>query len=554
MNLKKLLLITILVFAAVFSAFAGVNLKNGNFYITYSDFVFDDKFKIERTYNSKSTGMGIFGYGWNSDYETYLVVLPDKSIMVHEYGSGGKTRFEALKPDKQNYEAGVQQIIEIAKKLKEVESAVSIKELEEKLRKSVEQLEVYWQKYRKKGLVEMPAIAVGTVLESRERGFQSIKRTSDGFLRTSYNETKEYFNKNGLLTRIVSKNGDFKTLVYDENENLKSITDNFGRRLDFVFNANGTVERIEGKKGETVLRTAYKYNAKNHLIDTTDISGNNYKHEYDDSYNMTKILYTDGSSMDIAYHAGTLFTKSVKERDGSVKLYDYKSVNEDNYSTTVKSFDAGGKLLKTNSYEYFIKADEFGNRWTQKIIINENGRLTETEYDKGGQPIVIKINGIETRFEYDAGGRMTRKETSREIIEITYHERLFKITKVVNTNKSDNTKTWTAFQYDLSGNLTNAENSEGKSVVLKYDGKGKIESMQDQDKAVLKFKYNERGKPTEISMDSKGEIKSIVIEYDVQGEISKIESPGGNATALMVTQAFQNLLALVKPAGVNFSF
>ena len=83
--------------AGIGSAVAGVNLKNGNFYISYTDIVIGAaKFKIEitRTYNSKSTGMGLFGFGWGSDYETALQLGSDGRITIREHGQGGKTFFE----------------------------------------------------------------------------------------------------------------------------------------------------------------------------------------------------------------------------------------------------------------------------------------------------------------------------------------------------------------------------------------------------------------------------------------------------------------------------
>jgi hypothetical protein len=56
---------------------AGVNLKNGNFYVSYTDIVVPGggkKLEITRTYNSKATEVGWFGFGWGSLYETKLVV------------------------------------------------------------------------------------------------------------------------------------------------------------------------------------------------------------------------------------------------------------------------------------------------------------------------------------------------------------------------------------------------------------------------------------------------------------------------------------------------
>ena len=70
---------------------AGVNPKNGNFYIACAAIFLENnghELGIARTYNSKSTVSGWFGYGWGSSYETRLIVMPDGSAVVRENGSG----------------------------------------------------------------------------------------------------------------------------------------------------------------------------------------------------------------------------------------------------------------------------------------------------------------------------------------------------------------------------------------------------------------------------------------------------------------------------------
>jgi hypothetical protein len=67
---------------------------------------------------------------------------------------------------------------------------------------------------------------------------------------------------------------------------------------------------------------------------------------------------------------------------------------------------------------------------------------------------------------------------------------------------------------------------------------------------ILSFEYNALGKPVEIKMKGIGKIN---VAYDNYGEIKKVKSDQGHKMALQVTQAFQSLLAIVKPAGVNLN-
>src|SRR5262249_36764989 len=126
------------------------------------------------------------------------------------------------------------------------------------------------------------------------------------------------------------------------------------------------------------------------------------------------------------------------------------------------------------------------------------------------------------------------------------------VTKVVRYSKKDKKQVdWSTFEYDNAGNLTFAKNSEKKGVKLFYDGNGRIRSMVDQDRRVINFKYNENSKPVEITDPSLG---TITVSYKQSGEIAKVESTAGRKIALQVTSAFQNLLDIIRPAGVSLSF
>ena len=75
-----------------------MSIKNGNFFIGYTDIVYPGGFepKIERVYNSKTPFKGMFGWGWGNEYEVYLTVSADGSVVVHEYGGGAENRFNPV--------------------------------------------------------------------------------------------------------------------------------------------------------------------------------------------------------------------------------------------------------------------------------------------------------------------------------------------------------------------------------------------------------------------------------------------------------------------------
>lgn len=542
--------IFILALLVSFGAHSGVNIKNGNFYISYTDIVVPGTGKtleMTRTYNSKSTEKGWFGFGWGNIFETKLVKSPDGCVVVHEHGAGGRTRFcpkNSIDPKK-----AAQKIVDAMRKRSPLTGNAE-KNLMKRLVSNAELRHVYARKFGVKS-----QIANGTVLYSNERGIQEVKVTKDGFERKSNDGKIEFFNQAGRLTKVKDKNNYVVEFVYKD-KRLYSIKDSFAKQIYFSWYSNGKVKQMWSAKDKVA---EFKYNGDD-LIYSKDVGGNEYGFEYDNNHNLLKVIYNPNrkkgekeDAMKMAYEPKTFFIKEITDRNGDKTSYKYGAASKnpkDHYWTEVTKKGFNNKLI-TNKYEYEIKTRPDGSRYTYRIMTKINGIKTETIYSECcGLPLKIARGEVVTNFEYNDKGLLTKKSSTRgEYVEIAYDKVHNKISKVKNKNGT------TQFKYDNKGNLKQAENSKGKAVLLIYNNKGKIQKMVDKDKKtgksrVLSFKYNSLGKPVEIEMVKVGKIQ---VAYDNYGEIKRVESKQGHKMALQVTQAFQNLLAIVKPAGVNLN-
>ncbi|MEC7274986.1 MAG: DUF6531 domain-containing protein [Bdellovibrionota bacterium] len=540
MRAMKLLLLLLLIPSM---AFAGVNLKNGNFYISYTDIIVPGggmDLEITRTNNSKSTEKGWFGFGWGSDYETYVTVSADGSVVVHENGSGALTRFTPKTAV--NAEKAAQEIIAAIRKKSAINDGVA-KNLLGKLKNDAELRQAYARKYKVQA-----KIAAGTELFSNVRGLQKIVKTKKGFIRAFNDGKKEYFNKDGKLVEMSTKNGYSVSLNYKKG-NLVSIKDSQAKQLFFEWYADGKVKHIYSSGDK---KTHYKYREDN-LVESKDVAGNVFKYTYDGNHNMTSVGYSDGSKLEIKYTPKTQFVEEVISRNGESTKYKYESNPKNpefHYWTTVAKTSPSGKK-SVSKYEYEIKTRPDGSQYTYRIATEINSIKTETVYSECcSLPLKITRGNNTTTFEYNKKGLLTKKASSKgDSVELSYHPKFNKITKVVNN------KGVTNFSYDGRANLTKATNDKGKQVMLFYDSKGRITKMFDKDSKTnknrtLSFVYNALGKPVEIKMEGHGKIN---VAYDNYGEIKKVESKQGHKMALQVTQAFQSLLAIVKPAGVNLN-
>jgi YD repeat-containing protein len=541
MNLKKSLIA--LVFLPVI-ALGGVNLKNGNFYITYTDIIVpggDHDLEITRTYNAKSVDNGWFGFGWGSLYETKLVVSADGSVVVIENGSGAHTRFvpkEAI-----NVKSSASKIVDAMKK-KEPMSETAVQALVTRLSNDAELRQVYSKKYN----VETK-LADGTILYSNDRGIQTISKEKDGYKRANSDGRTDYFDNEGKLSKITDKNGYAVTFEYKGSQ-VATIKDTQSKQIYLEWYPDG---KIKSASSAGDKKTTYTYDPRGNLIQSGDVSGNIYKFEYDGNHNLTAVLYLDKTKMQVKYDKNSAATEVIERNGESTKYkYEYNPKNPDfHYWTTVSKKPVDGPE-SVSKYEYEIKTKPDGQQYTYRIATEFDGIKTETIYSECcSLPLKITRGKDVTTFEYNAKGLLTKKTSTRgEFVQLDYDDKINKITKVVNNEG------WTTFAYDKGGNLSKAVNSVGKSVLLIYDRAGKITKMIDQEKSdeksrrTLSFKYNSMGKPVEIEMEKVGIIN---VAYDNYGEIKKVESKAGAKMALQVTQAFQSLLSIVKPAGVNLN-
>lgn len=539
-------------------AYANVSLKNGNFFRGYTDIVYQGGFepKIERVYNSKTNYTGVFGPGWGNEYEVKLTVSADGSVVVQEYGGGAENRFVPTAMKAADIDEAVKKISEALKDSGRFGTQKLFDEYKAKLKGDAAFRNDEWQALVNVGKLKPRQLDTGAQLVSNRFAFQTVTRTANGYQRSYDNGKVERFNEKGSLVKIMDRNGNFIDFTYGKDGRLEKLVDNFNRKMFFTFNSKGLLEKIQGEDGK---EAKYGYNSAGELSESKDTEGNVYKYKYsaDGQHNLVEISYSDKTSMQVEYHGRDKFgsVKSVKERDGSRMEYDYAFDPKDkgHISISVASKDPDNKAVSTAKYEYFQKTKGDGEEWTYKMVSVTDGERTETTYNECcGLPLIIKRGGDETSFQYDTKGRVTRKVTPTEVTELAYDAKAGKVAKVVRNSKIDKKlSSWSQFQYDDRGNLVFAKNSDKKGVKLFYDANGRIKSLIDQDQRRLDFKYNENSKPVEITDPKLGTIR---VSYRNSGEIDKIDSSAGQKVALQVTSAFQNLLEIIRPAGVNLSF
>lgn len=542
---------------AAASAHANVSLKNGNFFMGYKDLVYPGGFesKVERVYNSKSGYRGIFGHGWGSEYEAYLVVSADGSLVVREYGGGADNRFVPVDFKQADLDRAIASIVEAARKVGVIGSAQQKQQYQGQLRADPSFRNREWEKFVKTGQLKARVVNDGTQFKSNRFSYQYITKTKGGYIRTHETGKNEWFDSFGKLVKVADSNANSIVLTYTKDGNLEKIVDNSNRKMFFKFNNLGLVERIEGENGKVAT---YGYNDRGEMTASKDVDGNAYKFGYDNDgrHNLKEIVYSDGTRMRIQYYPREKFenVQSVVDRDGSQTDYTYASTDgpTSKYAVGVTVKGKDGKAISKSDYEYYARSKTNGEKWNWKMITRIDGDTTETEYNECcGLPVVIKRGKDVTAFKYDAKGRVTEKTTPFEKTELRYHPKAGKVEFVKKVPRGSKKQFWSRFQYDGKGNLTFAENSDKRSVKLAYDTAGRIRVLVDKGGRQILFKYDENSKPIEIADPKLGAIR---VSYKNSGEVKSVESTAGRQIAMQVTTTFQGLLDIIRPAGVSLTF
>ncbi|MBT0958573.1 RHS repeat protein [Alphaproteobacteria bacterium KMM 3653] len=533
---------------------AEVNLKNGNFYITYTDLIVPNtEFAINRTYNSKANKSQIFGFGWGSPFDTSLSVSGIGSVVVHENGSGARRTYNPSDLRGNEVHRILDEMIGAMEGAGWLRSDAQIGSLRRSLATDAERLSTVHTQLVSASLIPRREVAIGQRLTSSQTINSEVIREAVGFYRRGTNG-HERFSLNGDLVEEFDASGNGFRLRRSVAGNLREIVYSNGTRLDVETDTEGRITRISN--GEATA--TYEYDGDGNLIRAVNIVGTAFEYEYDENHNMRFIHYEDGRSREIGYHEDTQFVAYVRNEDGHYTTYEYGNnpLTEEgiveHYYTTTREFasqDAEAPARET-TVTYRIGIDQFGRRYTAGYAQEVNGVLSETRNHPCGSPILIRRGDQATEFDYDDECRMIFKKTGREEIRLAYDPRSRKISQVVTKDLRRETEVVSDFEYDIKGNLVHAQNSREQSARLTYNTKGQISRLSDQSGRVLLFTYGAAGKPTRIEIEG---LAAIDVTYDSSGNIDKVDSPDGHQAALQVTQAFQALLALVKPAGVDFN-
>ena len=543
---NNLILISIFIFA--FQAQGLIDTKNANYTKTFVDIALPGAglpLLVERTYNSRSLYKGMFGYGWCSNLETRLEVMPDNTLMVVECGGGAEISYVS-KSAKGDRSLMIEKIMAEVKKKKGL-SRKYIKQVERDLKKSALLQSELIRAFRLKGKAQS-----GGVYQALGRQNDTIQFTGNQYKRFLPNGQMQFFNKKGLFIKEMDKSGNWIKIQRKKGLIVK-VMDNKGRSLQF-----------KRKKGVLTIngpnRTRAQYTVSNdNLVKVLNSKNEKFQYFYDNYHNLTKTRYPDNTYEALTYNTDRDWVVSFQDRRGCREKYKYitNKRNKDHYWTDVKK-TCGKRVTNVSRYEFWNKKKKDGSKYLYRAKQEVNGQIADITYDmKTGSPLSVTRNRITVRYAYHTNGFLkSRSEPGRKVLFSQYNNKCKKPTQVVVQyiqGKKVNRQIRTAISYDPKKcHLVMAkQNNTGRWVSVKRDHRGRISEMRDQSKKRIIVAYNEKySKPKKITRPGVG---SIQVFYDQNGQVDTSKTRTNPTVAAQVASVFNGFLEIISPVASDIT-
>jgi YD repeat-containing protein len=313
------------------------------------------------------------------------------------------------------------------------------------------------------------------------------------------------------------------------------------------------VKDVVGPNG---MRSDYKYKGED-LAEVKNMWRNTYTFEYDDTHNLTKMTFPDKTFKAITYNQKNDWVTSFTDRYSGAKSctesykYEMDKDSPKDHFWSIATKKCGPELVNESRFEFWHKTRPDGKRILVRVLTKSlTDSLDVTYHADFGRPTVIKKNGVTTTFDYYDSGLIREKTTSNVRMVYKYDNPYSKVSKVTaeffDAKGKVVRKRDTDFSYDNKANLIAAQNSDGQSVKLTYDARGRIATILDHAKKEVSIKYDEKtGKPAQITRPKLGTINVV---YKPNGEIGEVKSDDGPTVAVQIASTFNNLLDIIAPA------
>lgn len=395
--------------------------------------------------------------------------------------------------------------------------------------------------------------------------------TLTGYKVITVDDAQEFYNLNGLLTRIEYRAGQALDFEYNGSNSLITVTDERGLELNFNY-ISGNISSVTTPDGSYI----YNYDSNNNLISVTKPDNEIITYHYEDSNFVNALTgitdengnristfgYDNSGRANSTSYAGGINDYSITyNSDGSVTTtnplgkdttYHFETILGVNRIVEVEghasancaaankyyTYDSNGWLETTTDWEGNLTSYLYDNGKLLSKTIGYGSDAEKTisyQYDHGYDfrlPSSILENGKTENITYDSSGRiLSRTVVDNSSIEsrsttYTYH------TDIVDSNGNtilgkiatvtDPKGNITSYDYDSNYRLIKVTNALGhETETTSFDSAGRALTIEDSNNVVTTLTYDVLGRL--LTSSKSGSITSYT--YNDVGNIETVTLP-----------------------------
>lgn len=367
-------------------------------------------------------------------------------------------------------------------------------------------------------------------------------------------ESAEY-DAEGNLVKLINCAGDERTFTYDDQGRLVASLDFEGNltRYDYTNGCPcGSPSKITYADGNTKL---FEYNAYGQVTKVTDETGAITRFMYDSLGRQTAEIDHDGNSTTFEYDSNNNLVKRT-DRLGRVSKFEYDSRNRLTREIKILTTDNDDSNDVIIRYEYdgddrlAALIDPVGNRTEFEYDLDGRlsvrrdaaGKETRVSYDLAGNTAtIIDRNGRKRSFLYDSRNLPTaeRWHNSSDAIIRTIATSYDNLGRRVSITDPDSSY---SYSYDVCSRVSMVSNTGTPllpQVALNYayDKDGRLVSVTDSDGVSVTMGYNSRGRSNQFVWQG-GEIApaSVEINRNGRGQMTAIKRHSNARLSSLVSQ------------------
>jgi RHS repeat-associated protein len=415
-----------------------------------------------------------------------------------------------------------------------------------------------------------------------------LGQAGSSLMLTNSDDSVETYNADGLLTSIQARDAYTQTMQYMGGNQLASVTDSFGRSLQFTYDGEllqtvttpdglvltygynssgvspGVLDRLASVTYSTSPQTSQSYLYENTnvpfaLTGVIDENGSRFATwTYDSFGRATSSQLAGGAGLTTVVYNDTNGTRMVTNALGSVMLYNFtplqgvpKLTEIDRLATAslpaatmTQSYDTNGYLASISDWNTNLTSAINDERGLPLVVIEavETSLArtnTNTYLANFHLPLEIAAPRERTTFTYDTNGNMlTLTETDTSTGTVPY-------------STSGQTRTWTC-TYDGLGHLltcTGPRTDVVATTTYTYDASNNISTIADPLGHVTRL-TNHNGSGLPLTMIDPNNVTTI-FTYDIRNRLltCTVQASSGNATTGFGYDAVGQIISVTLPNG-----